>query len=279
MGSGQGMGMGQGQGQGQSQVQSPAAGAPFSRQTGDRRINSVMKTDEMINKLVSDKFREQTGLKGTPPAKTSPGNFMDWAYYHYGRYSFGTPGWWVSADRGKSAEASFLKYAEDNKMENVFVPWTVIEHPDFAGKKVEIGGIKPFVMTNPPADKLADLGSKHFQFIASVALMHPELEFIDQKVENLGENIYRVTIKVHNKGQFATCAEVGDNNQWTRIMRITAEPAKDQKFLSGLKVQRIQRLEGDKSSDFSWLVSGKGTLKLTAGALNVGTIITSIELK
>jgi hypothetical protein len=238
-----------------------------------------MRTDETIIKLVSDKFREQTGLKGTPPTKTSPGNFMDWAYYHYGRYSFGTPGWWVSADRGKSAEASFLKYAEDNKMENVFVPWTVIEHPDFPGKKVEIGGIKPFVMTNPPADKLSDLASGHYKFIASVALMHPELEFIDQKVENLGENIYRITIKVHNKGLFATCSEVGDNNQWTRIMRITVEPAKDQKFLSGSKVQRIQRLEGDKSAEFSWLVSGKGAIKLTAGALNVGTINTSIELK
>jgi hypothetical protein len=272
-------GMGFGQGQVPGQGQTPAAGATFSRQTGDRRITSVMKTDETINKLVSDKFREQTGLKGTPPAKTSPGNFMDWAYYHYGRYSFGTPGWWVSADRGKSAEAAFLKYAEDNKLENVFVPWTVIDHPDFAGKKVEIGGIKPYVMTNPPSDKLAELGSKHFQFIASVALMHPELEFVDQKVENLGENIYRVTIKVHNKGQFATCAEVGDNNQWTRIMRITLEPSKDQKFLSGLKVQRIQRLEGDKSAEYSWLLSGKGTVKITAGALNVGTINTSIELK
>jgi hypothetical protein len=62
-------------------------------------------------------------------------------------------------------------------------------------------------------------------------------------------------------------------------MRITLEPAKDQKFLSGLKVQRIQRLEGDKSVEFSWLVSGNGMVKLTAGALNVGTISTSIELK
>jgi hypothetical protein len=274
-----GGGAGFGQGQGQVQAQPAAAERSFSRQTGDRRITSVMRTDETVNKLVSEKFREITGLKGSPPAKTNPGNFMDWAYYHYGRYSFSTPGWWVSADRGKSAEASFLKYAEDNKMEDVFVPWTVIDHPDFAGKKVEIGGIKPFIMTNPPADKLADLASKNYKFIASVALMHPELEFIDQKVENLGENIYRITMKVHNKGQFATCAEVGDNNQWTRIMRITVEPAKDQKILSGIKVQRIQRLEGDKSSEFSWLLSGKGTVKVTAGALNVGTINTSIELK
>jgi hypothetical protein len=279
MGFGQGQAQGQVQTQAQSQSPAPAAERSFSRQTGDRRITSVMKTDETINKLVSDKFRAITGLKGSPPAKTGPGNFMDWSYYHYGRYSFGTPGWWVPADRGKSAEASYLKYAEENKIQDVFVPWTVIDHPDFPGKKVEVGGFRPFVMINPPADKIADLASNNYKFITSVASMRPELEFIDQKVENLGESIFRVTLKVHNKGQFATCAEVGDNNQWTRIMRITLEPAKDQKFLSGLKVQRIQRLEGDKSVEFSWLVSGNGMVKLTAGALNVGTISTSIELK
>ena len=60
---------------------------------GDRRITSILKTDETINKLVSDKYHEITGLKGAPVAKTTPGNFMEWAYFHYGRYSFSTPGW------------------------------------------------------------------------------------------------------------------------------------------------------------------------------------------
>jgi hypothetical protein len=270
---------GQGRGQNQGQVQTPQAGGSYARQTGDRRITSVMKSDETILKLVSDKFREITGLKGSAPEKTAAGNFMDWSYYHYGRYSFGTPGWWIPGERGKSPEAAFLKYAGENKMDDVFVPWTVISHPDFPGKKVEVGGIKPFVMINPPADKITDLADKHYKFIASIAMMHPELEFIDQKVENLGDNIFRISVKVHNRGQFATCSEVGDMNQFTRIMRITFEPGKDQKFLSGQKVQRIQRLEGDKSAEFSWLVSGKGAIKLTAGALNVGTITSSIELK
>jgi hypothetical protein len=109
--------------------------------------------------------------------------------------------------------------------------------------------------------------------------MHPELEYLDQKVENAGENIFRVTLKVHNKGIFATCAEIGDINQFTRIMRVSLEPASGQSILSGQKVQRIQRLEGDKSIEYSWLISGKGTLKIKAGALNVGTIYTSLDLK
>jgi hypothetical protein len=250
-----------------------------ARSTGDRRITSIMKSDETINKLVSDKYHEITGLKGAPPVKASPGNFMDWAYYHYGRYSFSTPGWWFPADKAKNSEAAFLKYSEENKLPDPFVPWTEIKHPDFPGKKVEVGGIKPFVMINPPADKIGELVSKNYRFIVAVAALHPELEFLDTKIENAGENIFRITIKVHNKGVFATCAEIGDINQWTKIMRIVAEPSKDQSFLSGQKVQRIQRLEGDKSVEYSWLISGKGSVKITAGAINTGTITTTLDLK
>jgi hypothetical protein len=190
---------------------------------------------------------------------------MDWAYFHYGRYSFSTPAWWFPVEKGKNAEAAFLKYAEKNKINDVFVPWTEINHPDFPGKKAEVGGIKPFKMINPPADTLGDLISRNYKFIIVIAAMHPELEFLDLKTENAGENVFRITLKVHNKGILATCTEAGDFNMWTRIMRITTEIAAGQSLLSGQKVQRIKRLEGDQSAEFSWLIMGKGSVKITAG--------------
>jgi len=64
-------------------------------------------------------------------------------------------------------------------------------------------------MINPPPDKIDDLVSKNYKFIVAVAGMHPELEFLDVKVENQGDNIFRLSLKVHNKGVFATCAEAG----------------------------------------------------------------------
>jgi len=260
--------------------QQPQAGQQQQgRQATDRRITSVMRTDETIIRLVSEKFLEITGLKGSPPAKTSPGNFADWVYYHYGRYCFSTPGWWFPSDRGKNTEVSFLKFAEENKIENVFVPWTEIKHPDFPDRKVEAGGIKPFVMLIPPDDKIQEIITKNYKFIVEVAGMHPELEFVDKKVESVGNDIFRITLKVHNKGLFATCAEAGVNNQWTRIMRISVVPEKGQTILSGQKVQRMQRLEGNGTSEFSWLISGKGHVTVTAGAVNTGTISTTFDLK
>jgi hypothetical protein len=245
----------------------------------ERRITSILKSDETINRLVSDKYHDITGVKGAPAAKNSPGNFMEWAYYHYGRYSFSTPAWWFPVEKDMNAEIAFLKYAEENKLNNVFIPWTKLEHPDFPDKMVELGGIKPFVMTNPPADKLGELITKNYRFITTIAGMHPDLEFLDLKVENSGENIFRLTIKVHNKGIFATCAEIGEMNMWTRLMRLSLEPVKGQSILSGHKIQKVSRLEGNQSSEFSWLISGKGVVKLTAGAINTGIITTSVDLK
>ncbi len=245
----------------------------------NRKITSVQKSDEIILKLVADKYREITATRGTPAVKTAPGNFMEWSYYHYGRYSFSTPAWWIPVERDKNAEVTFLKYAEENKIDDVFVPWTEIKHPDFPGKKTEVGGIKPFSMINPPADKLEDLIAKNYKFIVAVAGMHPELEFLDAEIENKGDNVFRISLKVHNKGIFATCSEAGMNNMWTRLMRISVETADGQKFLSGQKVQRIERLEGDGSAEFSWLIMGKGAVRITAGAINTGTINTILELK
>ena len=248
-------------------------------EASDRKISSVTKSDEVIYKLVSDRYHEITGIKGAPVTINTPGNFMDWSYFHYGRYSFSTPAWWFTVEKGKNAEADFLKHADNNKMENIFVPWTEIKHPDFPDKKTEVGGIKPFIMVNPPADSLNNLISRNYKFLLSLAAMHPELEFLDIKTENAGENIFRISLKVHNKGLFATCTQAGEANRWTRIMRIILEPENGQTFLSGPKIQRISRLEGDSSAEFSWLISGKGKVAITAGAVNTGTIKTTLELK
>ncbi len=275
-----------------AEAQSPGQGQPPSPEQGqfppqgqrrmmgqDRKFTTVRKSDEVIIKLVADKYREITGVRGVPVTKSEPGNFMDWAYYHYGRYSFSTPAWWFPVEKDKNAGTAFLKYAEENKMEDVYVPWTEIVHPDFPGKKTEVGGIKPFAMINPPAEKLEELISKNYKFIVAIASMHPEIEFLDTEIENKGDNVFRISLKVHNKGIFATCAEAGENNMWTRLMRISFEIADGQKFLSGQKVQKIQRLEGDASAEFSWLIIGKGPVKITAGAINTGTINTTLELK
>ncbi len=267
------------QGQGGTSAAGPASGGAQSRMMQPRRFTSIRPSDEVINKLVSDKYHEITGFKGAPPARNAPGNFMDWSYYHYGRYSFSTPGWWVTPEKDKSYVAALLKFAEENGSWDIFAPWTEIQHPDFPGKKAEAGGIKPFATLNPPPSMLDDLITRHYNFVISLAQMHPQLEFTDIKTEDLGSNIYRVSLKVHNKGLFATMAEAAEMNVQTRIMRLSLQTSTGQKVVSGQPVQRINRLNGNEAAEFSWLISGKGSTKITAGAVNTGIIETSVSLK
>jgi len=242
-------------------------------------IRSVLKDDEPVYKLISEKYHEITGVSGAPDPETGNGNFMDWAYFHYGRYSFSTPAWWFKYEKGKNKEAAFLKYSENNKMGNIYVPWTPVSHPDFPGTTIEVGGIKPFALVNPPADSLGLLISKNYKFIKAVAAMHPELEFLDIKTESVGDGIWRISLKLHNKGIFATSPKIGEENLWTRIMRISVVPSNGQTILSGQKTQKAERLEGNGSMEFSWLINGKGSVKITAGALNTGSVTSIIELR
>lgn len=260
----------------QDNLGQPMKNGPRSQ---DRRITSIMQGDEPLNKLLSEKYHETTGLKGAPATQVIPGNFMDWAYYHFGRYSFSTPGWWFPMEKGKNAEAEFLKYADKNNLKDVFIPWKAISHPGFPGRKSEAGGIRPFAMINPPADSVDVVIRKNIDFITTMAKMHPELIFSELKTEKADDEIYRIEVKITNKGVFPTMAEVGLNNTWTRLMQLTLETVKGQEILSGRKVQRIDRLTGGESAEFSWLVRGKGSVKITAGAVNTGIISTSAELR
>jgi len=261
----------------QDNLGQPAKSAPPEDKS--QVIKSVTKEDEIINKVVSDRYHEITGVTGMPPESMGRGDFMEWAYFHYGRYSFGTPAWWFPADKDKNLQAEFLKYIKNTRQDDLFVQWKQVDHPDFPGKKAEIGGIKPFAMYNPPADSADKLIAANYRFIKALAGMHPELEFLDIKTENAGEGIYRISLKLHNAGIFATLPKVAEDNLYTRILKVSLEASKGQAIISGQKVKQIKRLDGGDSVELSWLISGKGAVRISAGAVNTGTVTATIGLK
>ena len=85
-----------------------------------------------------------------------------------------------------------------------FVPWTPIQHPDFPGRKVEVGGFKPFVLLNPPAKELDPLADRHTDFVLELARLMPRLRIRDARAELLGGGIQRITVTVENTGYLAT---------------------------------------------------------------------------
>ncbi len=125
-------------------------------------------------------------LRNHPPGG---GDFLSWAYYHYGRYSFGTPGWWVpktKPDTTKKEKAFscrrcisqlFAMVLRSKESPIHFTEWKTIQHPDFPNQKVEVGGIDPFVLINPPYKLVPDLVKKHTAFLVKLASCQPEIGY------------------------------------------------------------------------------------------------------
>lgn len=277
--SGRGAAGGQAGAGGSASAALAARGGATTPATGDRNTMTIARSDETVNRIIAEKYVSVTGVRGTPQNPSARGNYVEWAYFHYGRFSYSTPGWWPNIDRSRNSEIAFLKYAEENNLGDVFVPWAEVKHPGFPGKKVEVGGIKPFVMINPPADKVSSIVASNYEFIRQMAELHPAVEIRDLVIENTGGDIFRVTLKVANKGLFPTMPEMGVRNRFVRLPRVTLNLDSKQTIITGTRVQQMARLEGYSSAEYSWLIRGKGNISVKAGDVNCGIATISATLK
>lgn len=242
-----------------------------------RVIKGWYEDDVAINQLVSDSYNEVTGLKNAPDAPGQPGDLFQWAYFHYGRFSFSTPGWWtpeVLDEEGKakkfdSDEAKFLAWADQNNID-AFVDWQQVDHPDFPNKTVEVGGIKPYVSYNPPYEMVDSLSQKHTDFIVELAGMKPNVQLINFEAEEAGRNLTRITVDIHNNGTFPTASRLGERTDWVKEVVIKVELSNNLKLVSGEMLETVESIEGDGSLRKTWLVRGNGTFSLSAGAPNTG---------
>ena len=249
----------------------------FNERDANARIFTGWKKEDIaINQKVSHLYNQHMGDKVPSVAAGSDGDFFQWAYFHYGRFSFSTQGWEVPEvvkkddDDYNSPEFNFLRWAEENQLDNVFVPWTKVEHPDFPGRQVEVGGIAPFVMKNPPYTMVDSIAEKHTSFILDVAALRPRIDIINLKTEKLGRNLTRVTLDVINRGTFPTASEAGELVRWMQktVMRVNLGP--DQTIVSGKPVEVMGAIGGRSSEQRSWLIQGSGNVTIRVGAESSG---------
>ena len=245
-----------------------------------RIVTSILEKDQKINAMVSEVYKETVKQKAfQQDNQGTDGDFFQWAYFHFGRLSFGTPGYWTP-EFGKNvtnAEANYLAWADSLGMNDVFVPWTEVQHPDFPGKKVEIGGIKPFVMTNPPFEKVEEIADQHTDFILKLAEMQPKLELHNVKTESLGNGLTRVSMELFNNSAIPTHSEMGERSRWLRKIRIDMGAEPDE-IISGNKIELMDSLGAFEKASFSWIIRGNGNVTVKAGASHAGFTSTTVKL-
>jgi len=136
-----------------------------------------------------------------------------------------------------------------------FVEWRPVEHPDFAGRKVEVGGLKPFLRLNPPQSQLERLAEKHYRFACWVAGLLPRLEIAETQAEALPGGVWRVRVVVVNRGYLPTASQMGETTGEPYPLQAEIELPAGARLVTGHTRVRLDRLEGSGGkAEQTWLL-------------------------
>lgn len=263
----------------------------FNKTDAEKRIvSSMLEKDVELNKMVSEIYKETIPQKAyNQENQGTDGDYFQWAYFHFGRLSFSTPGWWVPEVKAETKdsteskkvevtpETNFLAWAEKEDLKNVFIPWQEVNHPDFQNKKVEVGGIKPFVMVNPPYPMVDSIAINHTNFIVKLAEIQPKLEFHNFKTEKLSGGLTRVTVDLFNNSPLPTHSELGERSRWLQKLQVTVNMDKKD-ILAGNTIKLVDKLGAYEKETLSWIVKGGGTVNIKVGAPHTGYATMNVKL-
>jgi hypothetical protein len=262
----------------------------YNAATANQRIPAGwLEQDAKQNAMVSELYNKITTLKDGARSTPAGGDLFSWAYFHYGRYSFSTPGWWVPKSKPDTAKkekaftvedagAHYLRWSAQQGNTIGFTEWKQVQHPDFPGQKVEVGGLDPFVLINPPYKLVPELVKKHTEFLVKLAAYQPETDILNIKTEKVGSGLTRITLEVLNKGAFASHTKLGDRSYWVKRIRVAVSTTGNQSVISGKKNQLLNSMEGYSSQQLTWLIKGSGKVTIEAGSPTTGTKKVEISL-
>ena len=256
-----------------------------------RAKNSLLADDAAEFDHVAEKYRSLRGSSDAPDSPAGEGSFSEWAYFQFGRWSFAARGWWIptvksagkaSGETRGAEQLNALNWLAHERIDG-FVPWTPIEHPDFPGRKVEVGGFKPFVLLNPPAKELDPLAERHTDFVLELARLIPRLKIREARAELLGGGVQRITVSVENVGYLATASAMGQLSGEVFPLLLRLDAPKGSQYLKGTPRTELERIRGGDKVRWTWLIRppegkpGQATVRVSAPA--AGFAEATIELR
>lgn len=269
--------------------------------------------DQPYFDYINKQFQDITKLKSAPEPKKGMGAFSEWAYYHTGRWSFSVRPWWAPETKAKRDTASAdnsrravrptrapqrdtpelpqddntellraLSWYDANGYKDIFLPWTKTKHPDFPDRDVEIGGPRPYVLFNPPAESINAYAQPFNKFLIYLAAQLPSISLGNVKIERVGDNVFRLTLDIVNSGYFPTNSALGVRVRWPRNVYLTLGLSKDQSLASGRAKQRLSPIKGNGGYETaSWLITARAgsTVSVSAESPMAGSATQTITLR
>ena len=260
----------------------PSAPAPSGegRSRGRKPTPAIDEKDLPYYRVMGEKYRESLGLKKEMEGASYPGTFSDWMYFHRGRLSLAACPWSpalaielskagqtkekteqensTTTEQGDKKDLSAKSKTDEEKRNEkrrkelewfdeyapeAFIRWQPIEHPDFPGQRVEVGGYCPFSQSNPPPGMIGDIAARHADFLTKVAQQLPRIGIRKVEAKSLGEDVYEIRIQVENTGFLPTSLAHGQTTREVYPTRIIIEM--DNKcFLSGSRITNLPTIQG-----------------------------------
>ena len=246
-----------------------------------RIVAGWLEADTKVSSLVSDLYNKTGGGKDAPKTTAMGGDFVSWGYYHFARFSFSTPGWWppkAKPDTTKKekaftiddASANFLRWSAQQGINDNYTDWKAYSHPDFPNQKVEIGGINPFVMINPPYKMVGDLVKKHTDFLIKLSAFQPAIDIVNVKTEKLSNGLTRISCNIINTGALPSHTKLGERSYWVKKVVAKLTLGNGQTLISGQTNKAIDTIEGYGTKPLTWVIKGNGKVKLDVGSPTTG---------
>ncbi|MBM3211341.1 hypothetical protein FJZ33_03910 [Candidatus Poribacteria bacterium] len=199
------------------------------------------------------------------------GHFHNFGYHHLGLFVFEFELGVIENSAGITTEEQFAAETDedreelqrklmnwwDNQTERdpIYKPWEKFQHPQLG--KVEIGGFLRRHIAGPTLWDLAKISEGTYKFTLEHAGKHPKVTLEDLQVDFMGENIYRIRLRVANRGEFPThISNKGRNLRRLRPVRLEFHPVDGVKLLSSQGHYTIGHLGGITGSRLlEWFVS------------------------
>ena len=223
--------------------------------------STIYKDDEKNYELYSSHFKDAFKLKKVSSKNlSSAGSFAHWAYYHFGRISLTTIPWEIPIDKieGKQEDKiKEIKWLEENRPQ-ALIKWQKIEHPDFKGKEVEVGGIKPFYSFVPEPEVCKDKAIMFNTFLQKITEEKPEISVREFKVENLGKNLSRINLKIRNTGKLPFRTKIGEASKKQYPLNLKLKLPKNWKLYDGHLRSQIGNIKPKEEKELTWLILTNG---------------------
>ncbi len=294
------------------------AGAPSARPN-----TTIASADYEYFRVVSEKYRELTGLRSAGFTRTPAGAFFEYGYYQFGVPSFSTPGWGLpgagrpavagggastggvmpaaaaggqraggargamggttldagAADMPEGIDLRLLQWMDAEKIDG-FVKWTTFKHPTLGD--VEIGGFKPYVTTNPPAGKIAELGAAHARFAMYLSSLYAKVAIAKTEVAALGAGLFRIKADIENSGYLPTALAQGVQARAVKPVVVQLGVPPESILTGNQKTTQVSTLSGSGTrQSFEWVIKGVpgSTVTLKAVSQKSGTDTATLTLR